>query len=77
MTSEEKQQRGVLAAQVLDNPLYKESMTAMKGEIFDQWASTKWFQYRKRNELWRMYRAAETVEAYLAKTLNRAKLAQN
>lgn len=77
MTDEEKRQRGVLASQVLDNPLYREAITAMKASIFDQWASTKWFQYRKRNELWRMYRAAETVEAGLAKTLNRAKLAQN
>lgn len=77
MTPDEKHKRGVLAAQVLDNPVYRESITAMKAEIFSQWASTKWFQYRKRNELWRMYRAAEVVEANLAKALNRAKLAQN
>ena len=74
---EEKRQKGVLAAQVLDNPEYQYAIKKTKSDIFELWASTKWYEHRKRNEFWRMYRAAEQIESNLKKTLNRAKLALN
>lgn len=74
MNPTEEISRGVLASQILDNPIYAEAMTAVKADLFSQWASTSWHQYRKRQELWRMYRAAEGIEARIAKVMSTGRL---
>ncbi len=68
--------RGELARQIVDNPLYSEAITATKAKLLDDWASTKWFQVRKREQYWRMYRSTEAIESYLAKTITTGKMAR-
>jgi len=74
MTPEEEVQRGRLAEQVLDNPIYREAVMAAKADLFDQWASAKWFQARKMKELWRMYRAVEAIESKIEKVMKTGKM---
>lgn len=66
--------RGELARQVIENPIYAEAIIATKAKLFDDWASTKWYQHRKRQEIWRMYRAAESIENYLSRIMDTGKL---
>lgn len=66
--------RGVLAQQVLDNPIYIEAITATKANLFNEWASTKWYQGKKRQEIWRMYRAAEALEVSMQRVMQTGKL---
>jgi hypothetical protein len=76
MIAEQEVQRGVLAQQVLDNPVYQEAVTAIKAKLFDDWASTKWYQHKKRQEIWRMYRAAESIESQIQKVMQTGRLGQ-
>lgn len=66
--------RGILAAQILDNPIYIEAITATKASLFNEWAGTKWYQGRKRQEIWRMYRAAESIESRIQRTMETGKM---
>ncbi|MFW0776240.1 MAG: hypothetical protein ACN2B6_00780 [Rickettsiales bacterium] len=68
--------RGELARQVQENPIYAEAITATKAKIFDDWCNTKWFQVRKREKLWRMYRSAEAVESHIAKVITTGNMAR-
>jgi hypothetical protein len=74
MNPELEVQRGVLAQQIVDNPIYQEAITATKAKLFDEWASTKWYQHKKRQEIWRMYRAAESIEAQIQKVMHTGKM---
>lgn len=74
MTPEEKQQRADWAAQVLSNPAYLEALAITKGKLFDEWCTTKWFQVRKREKIWGMMNAAESLERTLNKRLNDGKV---
>ena len=74
MTPEQEVNRGELARQVLENPIYAEAVTAVKAKLFDDWANTKYFQYKKRQEIWRMYRAAESIESQIEKVMQTGKL---
>lgn len=74
MKEEQEISRGVLAQQILDNPIYSEAVIATKAALFDEWASTKWYQHKKRQEIWRMYRAAEGIEDRIRKVMVTGKL---
>jgi hypothetical protein len=75
MTDQQDINRAELARQVLENPIYTESVIQYRASLVDQWASTKWFQYRKRQEIWRMYRCVEAVEHGISKVFTAGKLA--
>ena len=68
--------RGELARQLLSNPIYKEALVATKADLMNQWASTKWFQVRKREAYWRMYRAVESVESHVKHVLDTGEMAR-
>jgi|GEM_PF-5672887 len=68
--------RGELARQVFENPIYQEAITANKARLFDMWASTKWFQVRKREAIWRMYRDAEVNQNYIEKCITTGNMAR-
>ena len=74
MTPEQESQRGVLAQQILDNPIYREAITATKAKLFEEWANTKWYQNKKRQEIWRMYRATEGIEAQIQRVMQTGKM---
>ena len=74
MNPEQEVQRGELARQILENPIYIEAVTATKARLFDDWANTSWYQHRKRQEIWRMYRATESIEAQIQKVMQTGKM---
>lgn len=76
MSEQHEINRGEYARQILENPIYQEGITAIKAKIFDDWANTNWLQYRKRQECWRLYRAAEALENYIQKVLTTGKMAR-
>lgn len=68
--------RGELARQLLENPIYRESIMVTKAKLMDEWASTKWFQVRKREAFWRMYRAIESVQFHIEKVMKTGEMAR-
>ena len=76
MTPEEEMRRGQQAEQVLCNPEFQRAITHVKAKIFDQWCATKFFQRRKREELWKMMRIAEDFEVQLEKAVSGGKFAK-
>lgn len=57
--------KGVQAARVLDDPIVKETLDAIKQEIIDQWSATPARDTEGREWVWRHYKVAEKFEGIL------------
>ena len=65
---------GEEAERVLDNPAYQRAITAVKGQIFNQWCGAT--APKEREELWRMQRCVDVFEQELAQMVDGKKLAE-
>ena len=77
MTPEQEQQRGVLAAQVMDNPVYREAFILMRAELMEKNSKTKFNQSAERDEIWRKMQTIEKMEAYFKKVMVTGKLGRS
>lgn len=59
------EQRGIEAQQVLESPLVKDVLQAMKAEIIEQWADCPARDTEGREWMWRHYMIASKFEAIL------------
>jgi lantibiotic modifying enzyme len=57
------------AKQVLDNPMYRQSMMELKADLIQQWQDTKWFQRSKREKIWTMMQGVVEFERKMKKAL--------
>ena len=76
MRNEEKLTRAIHAKELVDNPLFQEIIQGEKSDLFDEWAGTKWFQWRKREKLWSMVKACLSIENKLKKAVNDGKMVE-
>lgn len=74
MTPEQEVNRGILAQQVAENPVYQESITVVRAKLMEDWAGTKWYQVRKREAIWRMYRAIDGIEGQINRVMQTGQL---
>lgn len=65
MTQEEEAIRGNEAALVINNPLYREAMLVMRGKMMEEFSKTTFNQSDERDEIWRMMRCLDGLEAQL------------
>lgn len=56
-------ERAHLAAEILSNPLWAEVWSVWEARMHSEWASTKADDVQGREELWRMLRVAQKVQA--------------
>lgn len=63
------------ASQVINAPIYAESMKRMKQEIIDKWAACSARDTEGREWLWQHYQVALKFEETLTEVLNTGKLA--
>ena len=62
---------------VVNNRAFQQAITEMKGKLLLEFENTKFFQTRKRDEIWRQMRTISDFERNLAKMTNSATIAQN
>lgn len=74
MTPEQESQRGALASQVLDNPVYREAFILMRADLMEKNSKTKFHQSAERDEIWRKMQTIENMEAYFKKVMVTGKL---
>ena len=66
----EKIEKAMHAKTLLDNPLYKQAMLEIKGDLFDQWSrKTIWNGKRKREKIWDMMQGIIEFESKLNNAL--------
>lgn len=78
MSKEEKAaaeiQRGELARQVLDNPIYQESLIAIRAELMHKFEQTKFSDSETREEIWRQIQTVKRFETYFQRVMETGKL---
>lgn len=76
MRLDEDVERGVHAHQVLNNPIYREAMVAIRAQLFSQFEQTKFRDHDERDEAWRKLQAINAIEGHLARVMQTGKLAE-
>ena len=80
MSQEQKAQdeirRGVLAQQVIDNPIFQEAILRVKGRLMAEFEGTKFFQRKKRDEIWRTFQNLKSIEAEIKKVMTSGKVGE-
>ena len=69
-------ERAALGKQVKNNPMFQESITARKAQIFDVFCKTKQEQGDVREEAWRTMKNLEALEKYFDQLLTTGKMAE-
>jgi hypothetical protein len=65
MSYENESRRGEDAARVLNEPVLKDALTAIKTEIYEKWSATAPDNKEGREHYWRLHEAARMFEAVL------------
>lgn len=73
---EQSIKRGRLAESVLENPIYKEAMIAIRGELLAQFERTRYRDSDDRDEIWRKYQTVDWVEARLSRVMKHGVVAE-
>lgn len=76
MRLDEDVERGVLAHQVLNNPIYQQSLIAIRAQLFSQFEQTKFRDRDERDEAWRKLQAINYIEGYLSRVMQTGQLAE-
>lgn len=74
MTPDQERIRAESARQILDNPLYKEAMTALKADLFQKFEKTSWLQAKERTEIWRTLKNLNNLDGYLTRIFTTGKM---
>jgi hypothetical protein len=74
MTPTEEIERGRLAADVLENPVFREAFDQMRAEVVKKWRSEK--DEKVRDWLWTLDQATNRVESILTKAMQDGQIAQ-
>lgn len=69
--------RKAMADDVVNNPVYQEAITAMKGELYAAFAKTGWKDSAERDEIWRKQQAINWFENYLRQVMDTGRLAEH
>lgn len=78
MSKEKLQQeksRGVLAQQILENPIYQEALVIIRGKLMVEFENTKYTEQQDRDEIWRQYQTLAKIEKQLQKVMRDGKIA--
>ena len=76
LSLEEEKIRGGYAKQVLDNPLFRETITIMRAELYESFAKTKFNQKDERDEIGRKQQVVEWFEGRLKRVMQGGQMAE-
>lgn len=71
-----EEMRGKLAQQVLDNPVYKESLIILTAQVVDEWKKCKWFQKRKKEHLWLKMQVLDEIKTNIEREIKKGIIAE-
>lgn len=74
MSTSQELERGRLAAEVLENPVFREAFDQMRAEIVSKWRAEK--DGEVRDWLWTLDNATQRLEQILKDTMNTGLIAQ-
>lgn len=74
MNDREDLERGRLAAEVLENPVFRDAFDRIQQEIVTKWQGEK--EERQREWLWSMSQACKRLESVLTEAMNNGLVAQ-
>lgn len=77
MTPEEEVIRGNEAAIVINNPVYKEAIMALRGQMMEEFSKTTYEQSNARDEIWRTMKVLDAIESKLKYVMTTGRIAQN
>lgn len=69
--------RGERAKQIVEDPLFKEAVVAIKAKMFSDFQATKWgrFGSKQRDEIHRKLQCLDAIEGVLLKEMQTGKIA--
>ena len=71
-------EKGMKAKEILDNPVYRQVMLELKGDLFSEFSrETVWDGKKKREKIWDMMQAVNKFEEKLTDALTDAVIASN
>lgn len=76
MRLDEDFERGALAHQVLNNPVYQQAFVAIRAQLFSQFEQTKFRDHDERAECWRKLQAINFIEGQLTHVMQTGQLAE-
>lgn len=68
--------RAERARQVMQDPMLKEALTAMKADNYNKFMNTTFDQREERDELWRKAQTMQKFEVYLESVMTDGKISQ-
>lgn len=68
--------RAERARQVMQDPMLKEALTAMKADNYNKFMNTAFDQHEERDELWRKAQTMQKFEVYLESVMTDGKISQ-
>jgi hypothetical protein len=71
----QQSERGIQAQQLLNNPLFAEALTMMRGELMTLFEQTKFKEKDERDEIWRKLQIVGWFESYITKVMQTGQLA--
>ena len=74
MSTSQELERGRLAAEVLENLVYRDALDQIRAEIVTKWQAEK--DERVRDWLWTLMQASKRLDSILTETMNTGLLAQ-
>lgn len=69
-------ERGKQAQLILNNPLFKESLIAIRAKLVDEFGATAAGDSKERDELWRQMKTVEWFEGQLTRVMQTGQLAE-
>jgi dephospho-CoA kinase len=74
VSASQELERGRLAAEVLENPVYRDALDQIRAEIVTKWQAEK--DEKVRDWLWTLMQASKRLDSILTETMNTGLLAQ-
>ena len=74
MSTSQELERGRLAAEVLENTVYRDALDQIRAEIVTKWQAER--DEKVRDWLWTLMQASKRLESILSETMNTGLLAQ-
>lgn len=68
--------RGVLAQQLIENPLYQEAYLAIRARLLDEFTKTKFKDGAERDEIWRKMQTIEEINQWFEAVIKNGEFAK-
>jgi hypothetical protein len=73
---QESVNRGAMAVQIVNNPIYKEALISIRAQLFQQFEGTKFKESDLRDEAWRKLQAINYIEHYIEHVMRTGQMAE-